>query len=189
MRLLLTVLCCSAVSLIACSKADVSAKSESGSRLATQIACGDGDQGACAAHLAGTQKRCDSGDVDGCVLLGITYQTGALVATDESKAVAIFRKACADRSGAGCFELGVAIEHGRGTPRDLSAARDAYDHGCIFKYNNACVFLAELYGRPGELHDSKKALAAYDAACAIPYRHGCEQAARLRAEAAPAQPK
>ncbi|MBX7098425.1 MAG: hypothetical protein K1X89_11980 [Myxococcaceae bacterium] len=152
------------------------------SRLNQQVRCGQGDAAACREHVEETRQRCDRGDAEGCVLLGIMLQVGKSLPQDLPGAVAQFQKACALKSGPGCWYLGTTAEYGRGAERNLEAARTAYQQSCGAKHENGCISLGDLLRRPGPLHDRDQALAAYDAACAIPYEGGCARAKELRAQ-------
>ncbi len=164
------------VALVACKETE---QEQAMRGINDQLACLEGRQSACDRHLAETRSRCDGGDMEGCVLLGIGFQGGET--PREAEAASLFQKACDAGNGSGCWYLGNALLAGRGTTLSLERARDAYDRGCTVRRENACISLGDLYSRPGALHDRAKALAAYDSGCAIPYKGACERAATFRA--------
>jgi TPR repeat protein len=155
-------------------------------RLVDAVACGKGNTAACQRTVATDRARCDRGEFEGCVLLGITYQVGHSVPKDEVLAVNYFRRACDGRNASGCWYLANCYEQARGVAKDEAEARALDAKGCELGTEvNACDSLGALYeyGRGGP-KDSAKALAAYDSGCAISKQgFACGNAQRLRARA------
>ncbi len=153
-------------------------------RLSDSLDCGKGDQAACDRSLATDQARCSSGDSQGCVLLGITYDVGKKVPKNTAAALDQFQKACDLDDANGCWYLGSSFEQGRGVPRDYAKALAAYQKGCELGGDvNACDSLGVLYqyGR-GVPKDDARALEIYQSACVRYAGSGfpCEHAKALQ---------
>jgi TPR repeat protein len=175
-----------ALVVVGCGKSDDPPETQQLDRLLNAVACGKGDETACARHLATNRERCTGGDTQGCVLLGITFQVGREAPKDEALAVKFFEQACNAGDANGCWYLGSCHQQGRGTAKDLTHAMALYQKGCDLGEVNACADVGTLYefGR-GVPADPERALAAYDRACRM--RDGsyvCETAKALRARLA-----
>ncbi len=110
-----------------------------GARLLDALACGKGDTAACQRTVATDHARCDRGEFQGCVLLGIAYQVGHSLPMDEALAVTYFRRACDGRDANGCWYLANCYEHGRGVTKDEAEARALDAKGCeLGTDGNAC---------------------------------------------------
>ena len=124
------------------------------------------------------QRACDGGDAWRCSLLGDMYANGKGVAKDESRTVALYKKACDLVSDAGhlwiCIKLGDMYANGRGVAKDESRTIALYKKACDGgDINQGCVGLAEMYanGRGVAKNNSraaalyKKVVAFYTKAC------------------------
>ncbi len=172
-----------ALVLTACADRVADDKQRQIDRLTDTMACSNGDNNACARNIAANQGRCESGDTQGCVLLGIMHQVGRTIPKDEARAVKYFEQACTANDANGCWYLGTCFEMGHGVAKDPTRALAHYQKGCDLGTDvNACQAVGALYehGR-GVALDKQRALQAYDRACAM--RGGnyvCESAKRLR---------
>lgn len=89
------------------------------------------------------EKACEAGDADGCANTGGRYLLGKDGRSkDEAKGAAILKKACDLGSGFGCEIYGRALNDGRGVPKDLKAADEAFTKACDKKSGGACRSLA-----------------------------------------------
>ena len=156
--------------------------------VAKMLECGEGDDAACREVDAANHARCDKGDSQGCVLLGIGAQQGTHVPKDPEAALGYFRRACDLRDANGCWYLGLTHEQGQGISKNEAKAVEAYQRGCDIGGDvNVCDSLggAYQYGRGGPV-DKRRALSIYERGCTFGKRGAvgfvCDHAARLRAE-------
>jgi hypothetical protein len=89
------------------------------------------------------EKACEGGDADACANTGGRYLLGKDGRSkDEPKGAAILKKACDLGSGFGCEIYGRALNDGRGVPKDVKAADEAFTKACDKKSGGACRSLA-----------------------------------------------
>jgi TPR repeat protein len=81
-----------------------------------------------------------------------------------------FKTSCDEGDLRGCYNLGVAAEHGKGIPADPAAAAANYAKACEGGVGLACANLGHLHEERG---DAERARALYHQACANGVAFGC----------------
>ncbi len=103
----------------------------------------------------------------GCVDLGFLYATGQDgVTRDDARATPLFVEACDGGEPAGCYNVGLMVQDGRGIAVDLATAAAAYEDGCRGGSSMACDNLGTLYV------DGNGVAASPEKAAEL-YRRGC----------------
>jgi TPR repeat protein len=80
----------------------------------------------------------------GCANLGNSYWNGRGVSQDDTRAAALYSRACDSRNAAACSSLGVCYWSGRGVTKDLGKARLYLIKGCGLGNQWGCDRLKEL---------------------------------------------
>ena len=91
--------------------------------------------GARAVALATT--ACDGDYLEGCVVLGVIYQTVPSI-EDPAKAATYYEKACSGGDGAGCFNLSLLYRFGTGVAADPDKMRQLLQRACKLGQSQAC---------------------------------------------------
>jgi TPR repeat protein len=113
------------------------------------------------------ERSCALHYATGCVDLAFLYATGRDgVTRDDARATPLFVEACDGGEPAGCYNVGLMYQDGRGVSADLAVAVAAYEDGCLGGSSPACDNLGTLYdqGR-GVAASPEKAVALYQRAC------------------------
>lgn len=105
-------------------------------------------------------KKCDEGETDTCVLLGIKF-----ISTDTVKAREFLQKAC----DAGEIEICKRYE----LTQDMSKFKAILQKSCDLGNVEACPKLGKLYFAEAENADKDKAKDLYQKACDLNYADGC----------------
>jgi TPR repeat protein len=86
----------------------------------------------------------------------------------------LFRFACDHGSPDGCASLGVAYEHGKAVPRDLSRAAQLYDRACTGGNGTACRYVADFARKgTGVARDPERAKKLAARACELGEKQAC----------------
>ena len=108
------------------------------------------------------RSACDTGTMQGCVLLGTLHANGRGVPKDETLAVTLYRQGCDGGSAIGCANLAFAYSSGKGVQRDDAQAVALFQLACDKRSTVGCLNLATMYDQGiGVPKDPKKAIAAY----------------------------
>jgi len=115
-------------------------------------------------NITDSEKKCQSGDMDACIHLGVTYYQGKVVPKDLNKTVHYLDLACEGDSLQGCHNL--AILHQKVVP-DKKRMLKEYTKACNGGMYKSCNNLANVYlrGSNGVTKNSDKALTFYKKAC------------------------
>jgi hypothetical protein len=94
------------------------------------------------------------------------YEVGGGVDQDESRASALFDRACSGGVARGCNSLGILYQEGRGVRMDEQRAAGLYEKSCTAGYTTACTNLGLLYLKgSGGGADERRAAELFDKAC------------------------
>jgi len=115
--------------------------------------------------ITDSEKACQTGDMDACIHLGVTYYQGKVVSKDLKKAVHYLDLACEGDSLQGCHNL--AYLYQKAIP-DKERMLQSYTKACDGGMYKSCNNLANVYrkGSNGVKADSDQALTLYKKACA-----------------------
>lgn len=130
------------------------------------------------AYAADTERECSEGVAKSCTSLGVHYAFGTYGRTvDYGMAHKLFTKSCNAGDPAGCHELGVLLEHGRGTTVDHGRARALYEKACDGGQAASCEYVGDYLasGRGGVTKDQAAASAWYAKACAAGQKSSCRK--------------
>lgn len=84
-------------------------------------------------------RACDGGNGEGCVALGHLYEAGLTSEGEQmAQAFALYERGCRQGALQGCVDQGFMYERGRGTARDVEAARKLYDEACHKGERDGC---------------------------------------------------
>lgn len=84
------------------------------------------------------EHECAGGHAKACTSLGVHYAFGTFGRkVDYAKARELFERSC-DGDPAGCHELAVLYEHGRGVAVDRTRARSLYERACAAGSKASC---------------------------------------------------
>jgi TPR repeat protein len=160
-------------------------------------ACDGGDPLGCSrlglAHLAGAgvpqdlelaaslvRFACYNNEYSACTEMDrMLAQHGSEIEAAQREAVDRHGKGCAAGNAEDCYRLGLLLEYGQGTPRDLDRAGSFYRVACEAHHGLACYRLAHYLGHYRDPPDLVGAAARYDDACASPARRGCHNLAMM----------
>ena len=119
--------------------------------------------------------QCNAGDLASCAKLGFMHSDMEGHARyDETKALALFQKACSGGNDAGCSGLGGAYEDGEGVPENVVKAAQLYLQSCRGGYADACDNLGDLFDRgAGVPNDRQKGFALHVRACNMASSQAC----------------
>lgn len=93
-------------------------------------------------------RACEGGHGEGCVALGHLYEAGLTSEGEKmEQAVTLYEKGCRQGVLQGCVDLGFMHERGRGTARDVKAARALYDEACRKGERDGCHRLLDQQSR------------------------------------------
>jgi len=127
------------------------------------------------------ERECNAGSADRCRRLAASYAFGQGVGQDETRATALFEKACAMDDPSACVFAGQMNEYARGVTKDDLKAASFYNHACELKWIPGCYNLAIMYERgTGVPADAKKAADLYQVACTGGAPQACDKAKELR---------
>ncbi len=116
-------------------------------------------------------KACDSGDMDGCLKLGL-MQKDAYTRESFKEAKKLFNKACDGGLMSGCRELGTMYQDGMDSKPDRARAKELYIKACDGNDMEGCFNLGLLSYQDKE---KKQAKELYHKACDGGYMSGCFQ--------------
>lgn len=130
--------------------------------------CPEGDRPTC-------ERYCAAGNVASCVELGFL-----LLDAEPERALALFRRSCAERDATACSNVGYMVEHGKGgASADPKEALRLYVHACelggALGCQNAAVMLAAGRGAP---KDEASAYELAKGACFAGRKEACLTAGR-----------
>lgn len=115
-------------------------------------------------------RACTLGDANGCLSTGLLYATGKVGATGNppqpglAGAFSYYRRGC-ELSGAVCFVVAAAHEHGKGTPKNLAVADGLYARACTAE-KFACSYYADfMLRRTDAKSDPVRVAGLYRTAC------------------------
>ncbi len=83
-------------------------------------------------------KACNSGDIEGCIFLGLMYKNGEGVKQDTLKAIELFTNTCNRGAGSGCYNLGMMYKNGEMVRQDREMALKYFNTACNLKYSTGC---------------------------------------------------
>lgn len=105
------------------------------------------------AYALTLEQRCDDGEQERCVELGVRMLDGDSVEHDEIRGVDLLEAACHSGHASGCHALGQAYDAGTGVSADTSRAMELYSRACAMKDHRACLLAGQQHLR-GELAPS-----------------------------------
>ncbi len=109
-----------------------------------------------------------------CTALGSMYDEGRGVPQDQTKAVALYQRACEGGAPAGCNSLGSMYGEGRVVSRDLTKSMDLFRKACEGGYAMGCSNLGLGYAQgKGVKQDYFQAVDLFRKACEGRYAIGC----------------
>ena len=82
-------------------------------------------------------EGCEAGDARSCSVLGVMVEQGRGVPADSSRALRLYRFACAGGNTDACVNVGRLVE-----PGDVAGAVAAYEVACAARHPDACQRLA-----------------------------------------------
>ena len=129
------------------------------------------------------QRGCEGPDrsVNACVNLALRYQHGQGVVRDQSRAAAIFRKACDGGEARGCMGLGMLYADGAGVPRDGLRAAALFKQSCDGGFAAGCHNLAAMYANgEGVAPNPARARQYFQKACDDGHEDACESVKQFR---------
>lgn len=126
------------------------------------------------------EEACRQGVAEGCVNLGMDYETGSGRPKDAVKALELYRVGCDAGIGAGCVNAGVLLAHGTDMKQDLAASIPLFRKGCDLGVAEGCHDLGTmmLYGL-GMTPDPQPGLDLLGKACDLGHAGACARAAEL----------
>jgi TPR repeat protein len=128
--------------------------------------------------LAEVQKKCDSGEVGQCEILGLLYFSGVTGASEPARAAKIYGELCKLPEAKGCSFLAFFLDNGLGVTEDKVRAVELYDRACKHDHFDSCISLGlkHLNGE-GVEKDKSRALTLFEAACNAGVGKGCAMVA------------
>jgi uncharacterized protein len=126
--------------------------------------------------------KCAKGWAASCLHLGVVYQDGALGLTqDQTRAAALYERACVLGDIRGCNNLAAMFEKGQGRPVDAKRAFVLYERNCDAKHALACKNVGRCHrdgvGVPADASKAKaafqKAVELSKAECTFGEAQGC----------------
>ncbi len=90
-------------------------------------------------------KACDANNANGCMDLGIMYDTGNGVKQNKIKAVQLYTKACDGGNAKGCLNAGLMYGNAEGVEGDYSKAFKLLSKACEGKNAKGCFYLGGMY--------------------------------------------
>jgi len=136
--------------------------------------------GACDDDVQACESECDAGSADRCRRLAATYALGRGATQDETRATALYERACAMRDPSACVFAGQMHEYARGVPKDDARAASLYERACDLQWPGGCYNLAIMVERGrGVPQDRKRAGDLYQIACTAGEKASCEKAAEM----------
>ena len=89
------------------------------------------------------EKKCDKGDAESCATIGGAYLLGkGGKEKDETKGLALVKKACDGKSAFGCEIYGRALDEGKGIAPDKEGAKSYFKQSCDLGGAGGCRALA-----------------------------------------------
>jgi TPR repeat protein len=126
------------------------------------------------------ERECDAGSADRCRRLGATYALGGQVKQDETRATALYAKACGMNDPSACVFAGQMNEFARGVRQDHAKAAAFYERACDLRWAHGCYNLAIMYERgAGVVQDRSKARDLYQMACTAGALQSCDKAKEM----------
>ena len=125
-------------------------------------------------------RECDAGSADRCRRLAVTYALGQGAPQDETRATALYEKACDMKDPSACVFAGQMHEYAHGVPEDLTLAERDYERACDMQWPSGCYNEAIMLesGR-GVPVDRAKAGDLYQIACTAGAKQACEKARQM----------
>ncbi len=116
---------------------------------------------------------CELGFPDACSEAGVNFIRGYGGRTDLAKAEELIKKACAGKSGIGCYSLGVITRDGStGKTADLAQAIPQFQQACNYSYASGCNELGFAFVRgAGVAKNPFRAFELFEKACAMEARY------------------
>lgn len=134
-------------------------------------------------RLAQREYNCAAGDYLDCQELAKAYQEGDGVEKDLAKSLALFTRACEEKSSWACSMVGSFVASGRGVAAaDPAGAARWFERACDQGHGWSCNRLGEMV-RDGEgvPQDANRALALFVKACQQKDEQGCANGRALKA--------
>jgi len=91
------------------------------------------------APCSSMKRHALGGEAQGCSNLGNMYRDGRGVPKDDSRAVQLYQRGCAEGNPVGCTNLGFMYEESRVMARDRNRAAQLYQKGCNLGGAQACA--------------------------------------------------
>lgn len=134
-----------------------------------------------ARSLALLEKACGySTGTSACVDAGVRYNSGSDAPTDETRATALFGRACDLNDARGCANLGLQLLEGRGTAKDEAKAAELFQRTCA-ESRLACDTLGEMYAKGlGLEKDRTTARGVLEEACGAGDKRSCAMKRKLK---------
>lgn len=134
-----------------------------------------------AGSLALLEKACGySSGTAACVDAGVRYNSGSGAPTDETRATALFSRACELNNARGCANLGLQLLEGRGAPKDQIKAAELFQRTCA-ESRMGCDTLGEMYAKGlGVEKDRTTARGVLEEACSAGDKRSCAMKRKLK---------
>ncbi len=121
------------------------------------------------------RHSCDHADGPSCFILGSLYHNGSGIPKDDTRAIAFFRKSCADGWWRGCGRLGESYIWGEGTSVDTDKALENFEKACRGRHAPSCFNVALIYHRGvGGVKDESLAEQRLEQACEFGLPSACK---------------
>jgi TPR repeat protein len=120
-----------------------------------------------AGELAACEAWCARGNARSCHAAASTHRESK-EPSEKTRAVALYRQACADRLPEGCFFAADMIETGEGVERDLPGAVALYKQACDIGSADGCNNL-------GDCYENGRGVAQNDVTAVALYRKSCDE--------------
>lgn len=120
------------------------------------------------------------GNANACSELGLALLDGESIPRDPTRARALLRQSCVDKSSPArpCFVLGDLFESGAGGDKDRTLAAQYYKWACAQGWGPACTRRGDLlHGGVGVRQDDAEAVASYQTGCDAGLAEACQKAA------------
>ena len=93
-------------------------------------------------------KACDTGEMHGCIKLGLMHYEGIGVKQNHKKSIKLFFRACKKRYSEGCFRLGLIYKQGaKGIKQDKRKAKMAFGKACNIGQDRSCELYDMLHAK------------------------------------------
>jgi hypothetical protein len=126
-------------------------------------------------------KECENSIMEGCLDLGILYQSGKEVPIDINKSIALFTKVCDASNAIGCYNLANLYAQSNTLDKNKKLASKYYQKACDTDYYPSCYNfgLMTFYYMPNTVENKKRGIKLFKKAChAGQIGEACEALAR-----------